>query len=163
MTGSNEWRQWPRQLLDFSRGEVRLHKVEISVDMFVIVLVQSVKMSMERSQIQLRVSNNCKRMVRFDTDRLLRPCESYHNSQDAMPTGGEIRVTIDEHDKMIRFVVADNGAGIRRRSKGGFSTRLVTAGKKKRNGLGWPSQNASSIRRGIDRREERPGKGRPYS
>src|SRR6267143_2764538 len=126
-----------QELLDFSRGEIRLHKVEISVDMFVILLVQSVKTSLEQSKVQLRVSNNCKRMARFDTERLLRAFVNLiTNAQDAMPQGGEIRVTIDEHDKLVRLVVTDTGTGIPPEIKGRIFEAFVTAGKKKGTGLG---------------------------
>jgi signal transduction histidine kinase len=96
-----------------------------------------VKPSLEQSSILLRVSNNCKRMARFDTERMLRAFVNLiTNAQDAMPQGGEIRVTINERDKMIRFTVADNGTGIPPEIKGRIFDAFVTAGKKKGTGLG---------------------------
>lgn len=126
-----------QELLDFSRGEAHLNKVEIPIEEFVKMLVESVKVNLEHAHVPLHVANRCTGLARFDPERLHRAIVNIiTNAQDAMPQGGELRLTVERYDHTIRFMVADTGTGIPPEIRDRIFDAFVTAGKKKGTGLG---------------------------
>lgn len=126
-----------QELLDFSRGEIHLEKTEFSVDEFMLLLVESVKMNLEQTKIQLNVDKQYKGNGVFDAERLHRAMINIiNNAQDAMPQGGTVQLGCSRANGSIIFVIADNGPGIPLEIKDRIFEAFVTAGKKKGTGLG---------------------------
>lgn len=126
-----------QELLDFSRGEIHLEKTEFSVDEFIVLLVKSVKLSLERAKITLRVEKRYAGPAVFDPDRLHRAFVNIiNNAQDAMPTGGTVLITSTRVNGSVAFDISDTGKGIPPEIQGKIFDAFVTAGKKKGTGLG---------------------------
>lgn len=126
-----------QELLDFSRGEMRLDKTEFSVDEFISLVEKSVKLNLERSKITLRVERQYTGPAIFDPDRLHRALVNIiNNAQDAMPSGGTVQVTSLRMNGDVGFTISDNGTGIPPEIKEKIFDAFVTAGKKKGTGLG---------------------------
>ncbi len=126
-----------QELLDFSRGEMRLDKTEFSVDEFISLVEKSVKLNLERSKITLRVERQYTGPAIFDPDRLHRALVNIiNNAQDAMPSGGTVQVTSLRMNSDVGFTISDNGTGIPPEIKEKIFDAFVTAGKKKGTGLG---------------------------
>ncbi len=126
-----------QELLDFSRGEVSLHKVEFSVDEFGHLLEESVSANLVRSKIHLNLHTKFHGKAVFDPDRMHRALVNLiNNSQDAMPDGGKIDITIGKEDHALAFTVKDTGTGIPSEIRHTMFDAFVTAGKVKGTGLG---------------------------
>jgi signal transduction histidine kinase len=126
-----------QELLDFSRGETHLNKVETAIPEFVELLAGSVRLGLESARVKLHVDNHCAGTASFDPERLHRALVNLiTNAQDAMPHGGELRLTVDRFTHSIRFTVADTGTGIPPEIRDTMFDAFVTAGKKKGTGLG---------------------------
>src|SRR6266849_9897186 len=103
---------------------------------FVDLLVEGVKPNLEHARVRLHVENRCTGNARFDPERLHRALVNIlTNAQDAMPGGGEIRLTVERRDDTIRFTIADTGPGIPPEIRERIFDAFVTAGKKKGTGL----------------------------
>lgn len=126
-----------QELLDFSRGDSRLEKQELSLDEFIKLLVQSVTMNLEQAKVKLEVQENYKGTALIDADRLHRALVNIiTNAQDAMPQGGTLSVTTGKEDSFLYFTISDTGVGIPPEIKNQIFDAFVTAGKKKGTGLG---------------------------
>ena len=126
-----------QELLDFSRGETHLNKSDIPVHEFVDMLVESVKATLAHANVKLHVNNRCTGNARFDAERLHRALVNIiTNAQDAMPDGGELRLTIERHGNIVRFMLSDTGTGIPAEIRHKIFDAFVTVGKKKGTGLG---------------------------
>lgn len=126
-----------QELLDFSRGEMRLDKQAHSVGEFVELLVQSVQPTLERNHVQLLVDRQYTGNAVFDPDRMHRALVNIiNNAQDAMPAGGKLRIVAARQNGSLLFSIADTGPGIPDEIKGKIFDAFVTAGKKKGTGLG---------------------------
>jgi len=126
-----------QELLDFSRGEVHLERVEFSVDEFVGLLAKSVKLNLERAKLQLKLESNCQGTAFFDPDRLHRALVNIvNNALDATPAGGTVTIETVREDGSVEFKISDTGSGIPQEIKDKIFDAFVTAGKKKGTGLG---------------------------
>ncbi len=126
-----------QELLDFSRGDVRLAKIEFSVDEFMGLLVHGIEHQLEQANVRLVVEEKFKGPASFDPDRLHRALVNIiNNAQDAMPQGGALRITTSSDAGMLCFSITDTGIGIPSEIKDKIFDAFVTAGKTKGTGLG---------------------------
>ncbi|MBI1803299.1 MAG: HAMP domain-containing histidine kinase [Ignavibacteriae bacterium] len=126
-----------QELLDFSRGDIRLEKTDYSVDEFTRQLTQSVASNLQQAKVQFRVQQEYSGKASIDADRLHRALVNIiNNAQDAMPNGGRLDLTVSRHDHTIVFSIADTGIGIPEEIRDKMFDAFVTAGKKKGTGLG---------------------------
>ena len=126
-----------QELLDFSRGELRLEKSEISVEDFLTIVEKSVKLNLERAKIHFEIVNHCTGTALFDPDRIHRAIVNIiNNAQDATPAGGTITLTTSSENGEIEFRISDTGSGIPPEIVTTIFDAFVTVGKKKGTGLG---------------------------
>jgi signal transduction histidine kinase len=126
-----------QELLDFSRGEASLDKVELTVDDFTQQLAESVRANLARSKIKFETHSSYGGKACFDPDRMYRALSNLiNNAQDAMPNGGKIDFTVAKENHKLVFTVADTGTGIAPEIRDTMFNAFVTAGKKKGTGLG---------------------------
>ena len=126
-----------QELMDFSRGETRIEKSECAVQEFTDTLVESVKPTLEQSKITLLVDQKYAGTVRVDTERLHRALINIiNNAQDAMTTGGTLRLAIERMNGSVQFTISDTGVGIPPEIRDKMFDAFVTAGKRKGTGLG---------------------------
>jgi len=126
-----------QELLDFSRGETRLEKVEFSLNEFVQLLVHNVKPNLEKTHVNLEVDTQYQGTATFDPDRMYRALVNIiNNAQDAMPKGGTLTLALSRENGTIAFSIADTGVGIPPEIKEKMFDAFVTAGKKRGTGLG---------------------------
>jgi signal transduction histidine kinase len=126
-----------QELLDFSKGEVSLKKVDYSVGEFTNLLADSVKTILAHSKGTFTVYSKYRDNAKFDPDRMYRALTNLiNNAQDAMPEGGKIDFTVEKENHALVFTVEDNGPGIPPEIRDTMFNAFVTAGKKKGTGLG---------------------------
>jgi signal transduction histidine kinase len=126
-----------QELLDFSRGEVRLELAEVHVPEFAHLLVKSVKPTLEQAHIKLKIEERYIGTAMIDPDRLQRAfINIINNAQDAMPSGGTLSIATGRENGCVAFTIADTGNGIPAEIKDKIFDAFVTAGKKKGTGLG---------------------------
>ena len=102
-----------QELMDFSRGEASLHKVDFSIDDFTELLSDSVSKNLSQAKIRFGIHANYHGSATFDPDRMHRAINNLiTNAQESMPNGGKIDFTITKHNHSLIFAVADTGSGI---------------------------------------------------
>ncbi|MEX2189458.1 MAG: HAMP domain-containing sensor histidine kinase [Bacteroidota bacterium] len=126
-----------QELLDFSRGGVRLHYDEYSVDEFVQGIHHLIEMDMERKEIHFSCENVYQGSAVLDRDRLQRAVMNIlSNAEDATPRGGRITMTVSSNDGLLIFRIADTGPGIAEQIKDRIFEPFATFGKSRGTGLG---------------------------
>ena len=126
-----------QELLDFSRGDIRLERTEFSIPEFTHLLVRSVKPNLEPANIKIKIEERYSGTAVFDPDRLQRALINIiNNAQDAMATGGMLSITTGKENGNVAFCITDTGNGIPSEIKGRIFDAFVNAGKKKGTGLG---------------------------
>jgi signal transduction histidine kinase len=126
-----------QELLDFSRSESRMNKIEVSMSEFLTLVTHSVRQTLEQSKITFTVDERYVGNAVFDPDRIHRALVNIiNNAQDAMPNGGTITFVSGRENGSISFLIADTGSGIPEEIKDKIFDAFVTAGKKRGTGLG---------------------------
>ncbi len=101
------------ELLDYSRGEIRLSLSIVSLPQFFDKAREALRDSLERAGVALEIRGECPEPVIFDEERMLRVfinlCD---NSRKAMPSGGQISVTAEQGDSELLLTFRDTGIGM---------------------------------------------------
>jgi signal transduction histidine kinase len=101
------------ELLDYSRGEIRLNLSIVELNQFFEKLKSYIATSLEGSHIELRIENQVTDPVLMDEERMLRVFINLtDNSRKAMPRGGALRITTRQTDTHVGFLVEDTGQGM---------------------------------------------------
>lgn len=126
-----------QELLDFSRGDVKLNYAEHSVDDFVQGIQRLIEMDMERKQIRFTCENVYQGSAILDRDRLQRAVMNIlSNAEDATPRGGHISMTVSSNDGLLLLRIQDTGPGIPDQIKDRIFEPFATFGKSRGTGLG---------------------------
>jgi len=126
-----------QELMDFSRGEIRLEKTEFAIDEFLMLIEKSVKINLDRAHVNFEIDNQCSGTAVFDPDRLHRAIVNIiNNAQDATPAGGTVKVAASMDNGEVSFKISDTGSGIPAEIREKMFDAFVTMGKKKGTGLG---------------------------
>ncbi|MBP7494310.1 MAG: cyclic nucleotide-binding domain-containing protein [Spirochaetales bacterium] len=101
------------ELLDYSRGEIRLNLSIVELNQFFEKLKSYIATSLEGSHIELCIENQVTDPVLMDEERMLRVFINLtDNSRKAMPRGGALRITTRQTDTHVGFIVEDTGQGM---------------------------------------------------
>jgi signal transduction histidine kinase len=101
------------ELLDYSRGEIRLSLSIISLHQFFEKFTENVKDTLAHAKVKLIIENSYNEPVMFDEERMLRVflnlCD---NSRKAMRNGGELYINASSIGEDLVFTVRDTGIGM---------------------------------------------------
>ncbi|GAB4222368.1 MAG: hypothetical protein Kow009_14150 [Spirochaetales bacterium] len=101
------------ELLDYSRGEIRLNLSIVSVHQFFEKLKSYISLGLENAGIEFTIENNVQEPVLMDEARMLRVFLNLtDNSRKAMPRGGRLHIQADSNESHVRFIVEDSGHGM---------------------------------------------------
>ncbi|MFQ3619566.1 MAG: HAMP domain-containing sensor histidine kinase [Spirochaetales bacterium] len=101
------------ELLDYSRGEIRLNLSIVSLGQFFEKLKSYLGHNLDGGKIHLIIQNEVLEPVLMDEERMLRVfLNLVENSRKAMPQGGTISIKAEETESQIVFLVEDTGAGM---------------------------------------------------
>ncbi len=126
-----------QELLEFSRGEMKLELHLYDVKEFTENIASLVEPNLKEKHIVFQRQVNCDCFCTFDKDRLSRAfLNIINNAEDAMPNGGNIQFQVSRANGHVLFEVKDSGSGIPEEIKEKLFQPFVTFGKKKGTGLG---------------------------
>ncbi|MBN1647796.1 MAG: cyclic nucleotide-binding domain-containing protein [Spirochaetales bacterium] len=101
------------ELLDFSRGELRLNYSVVSVENLMNILINHISPRTEKNNIKVSCSFPFSGAIVLDFERfqrvLINVCE---NACKAMGKDGKLELSVYEKNNEIHFVIADNGEGM---------------------------------------------------
>lgn len=101
------------ELLDYSKGEIRLNMSIVELDALLERLREYVGDRFEARNVELVLTNNYKGSVILDEERMLRVLINLaENARKATGAGGRFSVDIDRKGELLRITVADNGEGM---------------------------------------------------
>lgn len=101
------------ELLDFSRGDIRLNIGIVDIEEFVNTVIENFSAKFQALKIKVRTILDFKGKVLMDKDRMLRVFTNLaNNSAKAMPEGGEFLIHVFHRESYLYFKVADTGEGM---------------------------------------------------
>ncbi len=102
------------ELLDYSRGEIRLELQPVSIDALFATVRSWFESSERESEITLKVRNELSDTVLLDEKRMLRVLWNLvENAAKAMPKGGDLVLeAVTEEDERLCITVRDTGFGM---------------------------------------------------
>jgi signal transduction histidine kinase len=101
------------ELLDYSRGEIRLDMQIASIDQIFEQVAESFGESLASRHIELVVENSIHDPVVLDQERILRVLVNVaDNARKAMRSGGTLTITAVREESLARIAVADTGEGM---------------------------------------------------
>ncbi|MFP4430760.1 MAG: ATP-binding protein [Spirochaetota bacterium] len=104
------------ELLDYSRGEIRLDVSVVSLSSLLKDLEERVRERLRSKGITLEIRNDVEELVLLDHNRLLRVLANLvDNARKAMPRGGKIALEVSHGSSgWFRLKVADTGEGMKK-------------------------------------------------
>ena len=101
------------ELLDYSRGEIRLDMQIVSVDQMLEKLQENVEAGFSERGMSIEVSGSYHDPVILDEERLLRALINIaDNARKAMDRGGHFSVEVSENDGKLTILASDDGEGM---------------------------------------------------
>lgn len=126
-----------RDLLDFSKQSLNLHKSKFLLTEFAKELENYCKMLAKDTGVNIVFQVEEALEMNGDKDRLFRVFFNLiNNASDALPSQGTVMLRIRRSGNDVIFLVADNGKGIKKESLGMLFDPFFTSGKAKGSGLG---------------------------
>jgi signal transduction histidine kinase len=105
--------QFAQELLDYSRGDLRLNWVFTSFPMIFQKLGHYIQKNLERSGIELKMKYDGPKPFYVDEERLIRAILNIcDNAKKAMPEGGTLEIDAHEGEGKLFFVIKDSGMGM---------------------------------------------------
>jgi len=101
------------ELLDFSRGDIRLNMSIVDLKQFVASVLNSIRDRFVLRGIKLRSKIYYTGPVLLDRERMFRVFINLaDNARKAMPMGGDFSILIQKKNSMLSFDISDTGVGI---------------------------------------------------
>lgn len=101
------------ELLDYSRGEIRLNISIVDLNRFFSHLLELISDKFEAKNMTVRVENSCAGQVLFDEDRMLRVLINLSdNARKAMKRGGSLTIRARQDGMTLLIEVRDDGVGM---------------------------------------------------
>lgn len=101
------------ELLDYSRGEIRLSVSIVNVKELVSSFVESISDRFQSRGIAITFRCTFDGHILLDRDRMLRVLLNLSdNARKALPRGGELTIDVSSEEGGLKIVVSDNGVGM---------------------------------------------------
>ncbi len=124
-------------LLDFSRGQLKLNLQNVSTEELVQDVRESVDSALQKGNVTFAVERRYQGDVRVDVSHFRRALINLIiNAQEAMPSGGRVGFCVQRSNGYAEFSISDSGVGIPEEIKDHIFDAFVTHGKTRGTGLG---------------------------
>lgn len=101
------------ELLDYSRGDIRLDMKIVDLSDFLSNLETSVKRRFSSNNINIIFENNFNDHAVFDFERMMRVMMNLaENARKALAGKGFFSITAEKEDRTLQFIIKDNGEGM---------------------------------------------------
>jgi len=101
------------ELLDYSRGDIRLDMKVVDLNNFLSKLESSVKRRFSSSNISIIFENKFNDHVVFDFERMMRVMMNLaENARKALSGKGVFSISAHKSGNLLQFIVKDNGEGM---------------------------------------------------
>jgi signal transduction histidine kinase len=101
------------ELLDFSRGDIRLNLLPVQLDTFFLTLEENIAPAYEAKELLIKIDNHVQEAIMMDLDRLLRVFINLaDNARKAMEKGGTLTISARPEGKTVVFFIEDTGKGM---------------------------------------------------
>jgi signal transduction histidine kinase len=101
------------ELLDYSRGDIRLNMQIVDLSDFVKTVVETIEERFRTREIAIHTDVSYRGPVLMDLERMLRVLLNLaDNSRKAMPQGGEFQIHVSQEDSTYVLEVTDTGIGM---------------------------------------------------
>ena len=101
------------ELLDFSRGEIRLNYAVVSANNLLSIALDNLSVNAEKKKITVKSKIEYSGALVLDFERILRVLTNLiDNACKAMPHGGELLIAVKPDGDNVTFSVKDNGVGM---------------------------------------------------
>lgn len=101
------------ELLDFSRGDIRLNIGIVDIEEFINIVIENISAKFLALKIEITMDLGFKGKILMDKNRMLRVFTNLaNNSAKAMPNGGEFSINVSRKESYLYFEVADTGEGM---------------------------------------------------
>jgi signal transduction histidine kinase len=101
------------ELLDFSRGDIRLNLLPVQLDTFFLTLQENIAPAYEAKELLIKIDNHVQEAIMMDLDRLLRVFINLaDNARKAMEKGGTLTISARPEGKTVVFFIEDTGKGM---------------------------------------------------
>lgn len=154
-----------KDLLAFARGESSILIRKVYVERFMAEMEEYLVRELAGSGVNLKLEVNYRGTARFDESKMRRVFHNIaRNAREAMPGGGEFRVSATKVGKELVFEFADTGMGISKELEGRVFEPFVTSGKSDGTGLGLAMvKRIADEHRGTVGYESAPMKGTKFT
>ncbi len=106
------------EMLDYSRGEIRLNMQIVNIDDMINNVINSIKDRFSLRKIEIIKDIKFKGPVLMDMDRIVRVLYNLaDNSRKAMPKGGKFTIKTYEEESTYVIEISDNGVGMSEKVK----------------------------------------------
>lgn len=101
------------ELLDFSRGDIRLNIGVVDIEEFINLVLENISARFQALKIKVTTILDYKGTILMDRERMLRVFINLaNNSAKAMPESGEFTIQVSRKESYLYFEVTDTGEGM---------------------------------------------------
>ena len=113
ITEADRHNQIASELLDYSRGEIRLNMSIVDLDQFFNTIVEAVEEKLQARNIEVITDVRITQPVIMDEQRMFRVFYNLaDNARKAMPQGGAFTIRAFKADQTLKVEVSDTGVGM---------------------------------------------------
>jgi signal transduction histidine kinase len=126
-----------KEVLSFARGDSSILASKVFVGDFMKEITEHLTLEFAGSGVVIKLDLQYAKATRFDPNKMKRVFYNLaRNAKEAMPEGGEFKITAKKEDCMLLFSFSDTGTGIPEALKSRLFESFATYGKKGGTGLG---------------------------
>jgi signal transduction histidine kinase/putative methionine-R-sulfoxide reductase with GAF domain len=124
-------------VLDFSKGKTNILPVKCAVDKLLEAFRKTFEGEITRRGYHFEIINNARSMIYVDPEKVNRVFMNImKNALEAMEKGGTFKITTNQVDGEVEFLLSDTGSGIPEEIRDRLFDSFVTSGKEGGTGLG---------------------------
>ncbi len=125
------------ELLEFSRGEIKINKTPVNFSALISTMIDTVKEDLKKKNILIIFQIKNDSLVMLDIDKITRVFFNLiSNAEDAILTEGKIIIKVEDDNKWLKWTIQDNGIGMDQKTIQKIFDPFFSFNKKKGTGLG---------------------------